>query len=857
MSKYYFLADDVVNKQLDNTPLITAKDTDYHNKEFNCLPSFYYPYFNIDESFCFYVIRWLHGKAEGSGKQARPYIRKQELNKWQAKAPASLRPLYNLLELSVRPDAIVLIVEGEKTAEAAKLLFPDYVVTTSSGGANGSNSSDWSSLKKRKVIIAPDNGKAGQKYAESVLKQLKSNYVNDIRFLLPKTLGEYVINNNKWVKRATSIPDSYDLADALEEGWTKELIDKAVIEFKHFFLSFNKSETIVEDNENVYENEEVLQLQNHKFKLGGNRLFLERFIEKPSLLDADGNLNDFDLNVEKIQLWTPICGYLKVTHHIRDMENGNWGTLLNMVDIDGKKKDIIIHKKDLAVDKAVLELLLDKGLEICHLKKISKNLLTCDLLNDYINTSKPQKRAIGVDTVGWHSDCYILPYVDNLKNVYFIQSNKQTECEREEYILQSNSVTPRRLVRNGTLKSWQDNIGELARDNTVPVFSCAAALAPLLLKPLGEDGCCFHFSGSSSIGKSTGLYIAGSIWGMEELSSFRSTDNAAESLCKNSNDGLLLMDELAQGKVEAIEQIAYLFGNGKGKARANRKGEAKPISNFKILGLSSGEIGLAAKLAEKGKGVTAGQNVRFIEIDADMGKGFGVFNTLHGLKDGDTLSKALQKRTPEHNGIVIDEFAKYITSNFAEVKAKAYSIIDDWLNINVPPEADGQVFRVARKFALVAAAGEIAIEAKILPFEKFSVGLHCTILFRNWLNKRGGSGSQEFTKIIDRLTDLLQKGINSRFLNADGTDENKSPKDNAGYKKIGTDGTIEEFWINPNVFTEEIMQHRDTKVFYPQLIKGGFIIPDKDGIHKPQKRCPSQEKQRRFFVVPASKFSEE
>lgn len=47
------------------------------------------------------------------------------------------RPLYGLHELANRPDAPVLVVEGEKTAEAAKLLFPDYVAITWSGGAPG------------------------------------------------------------------------------------------------------------------------------------------------------------------------------------------------------------------------------------------------------------------------------------------------------------------------------------------------------------------------------------------------------------------------------------------------------------------------------------------------------------------------------------------------------------------------------------------------------------------------------------------------------------------------------------------------------------------------------------------------
>lgn len=840
MKKYFYLAEDVVNKQIDGIPLITIDDTEHHNKEFGCIPTYYFPYFDATGMFAFYMTRWPHGKNPDGKKETRPHSFNIQRNKWKSEFSAKPRPLYNLLELLARTDAIALVVEGERSAEAAKVLFPDYVVITSSGGANSSSSTDWSYLKDREVIISPDVDTAGKSYLSKVKNLCVKTEAKSIKELFTEKLGKFIVNDGVIAERQGEVPAKYDLADSLSDGWTAELINSAVNDKKLFtLLGVGKAEKIIKDDR-VFEEEEAVEHPNYKLTKNGVLYLLE--------YKEDG---------QTCQQWTMLCGHLKAICQIRDVDSNDWGLLFELIDRDHKKKEVVIHREQLHTDKTAIELLSNKGLKIPRLKKFYKSILTCDLLNDYINSCNPSRRAIGVDTVGWYSDCYIMPYIDNPKNVYFIQNDKPSECNREEYILQSNSAAPRRLTRNGTLKSWQNDIGELAKDNTVPVFSCAAALAPLLLKPLGEDGCCFHFSGSSSIGKSTGLYIAASIWGITELSSFRSTDNAAESLCKNSNDGLLLMDELAQGKAEAIEQIAYLFGNGKGKARAGRNGGAKPISSFKIIGLSSGEIGLAAKLAEKGKSVTAGQNVRFIEIDADMGKGLGVFDTLHAFKDGDALSKALQKRVKEHSGIVIDEFAKYITSNFTEVKNKANSIIDDWLSINLPPEADGQVCRVARKFALVAAAGEIAIEAKILPFEKFAASLHCAILFKNWLNKRGGSGSQEFKGIVDRLTDLLQKGINSRFLNADGTDENKSPKDNAGYKKLGTDSTIEEFWFNPNIFTEEVMQHRDTKVFYPQLIKGGFIIPDKDGKHIPQRRSPAKEKQRRFIVVPAVKFSEE
>lgn len=50
--------------------------------------------------------------------------------------------------------------------------------------------------------------------------------------------------------------------------------------------------------------------------------------------------------------------------------------------------------------------------------------------------------------------------------------------------------------------------------------------------------------------------------------------------------------------------------------------------------LSSGEISLAAKLAEEAHGprARAGQEIRLLDIEADMGVGYGIFDSRPDLK---------------------------------------------------------------------------------------------------------------------------------------------------------------------------------------------------------------------------------
>lgn len=94
------------------------------------------------------------------GKEFKPYILVD--GQWKKKHPV-LRPIYQEKILNHRADATVLIVEGEKTADAAAKIFPDYVCITWSGGASSLKSTDWRPMAGRKAILWPDADNSGTK----------------------------------------------------------------------------------------------------------------------------------------------------------------------------------------------------------------------------------------------------------------------------------------------------------------------------------------------------------------------------------------------------------------------------------------------------------------------------------------------------------------------------------------------------------------------------------------------------------------------------------------------------------------------------------------------------------------------
>lgn len=73
------------------------------------------------------------------------------------------RPLYGLDRLAARPDAPVLVVEGEKAADAAAKLFPEYVVTTWMSGASSVHRTEMIALAGRTVTLWPDNDEPGRR----------------------------------------------------------------------------------------------------------------------------------------------------------------------------------------------------------------------------------------------------------------------------------------------------------------------------------------------------------------------------------------------------------------------------------------------------------------------------------------------------------------------------------------------------------------------------------------------------------------------------------------------------------------------------------------------------------------------
>ena len=89
-------------------------------------------------------------------------------NRWQWKAMPEPRPLYRLPDLLKHSKKPVLVVEGEKAADAAQKLFPEATVTTWSGGSKAAAKTDWTPLQGRNLLLWPDADEPGVEAMQQV-----------------------------------------------------------------------------------------------------------------------------------------------------------------------------------------------------------------------------------------------------------------------------------------------------------------------------------------------------------------------------------------------------------------------------------------------------------------------------------------------------------------------------------------------------------------------------------------------------------------------------------------------------------------------------------------------------------------
>jgi putative DNA primase/helicase len=513
-----------------------------------------------------------------------------------------------------------------------------------------------------------------------------------------------------------------------------------------------------------------------------------------------------------------ICSPLRVTALIRDRSSENWGRVIEFNDADGIGHKWAIPAEMLAGDG------LDVRRELSRLGlAIGSGMAVKNKLSQYLTESAPKARARCVQQTGWFDNVFVMP--------------DRTIGENGEVVLyQSESKTACQYAQRGTLDEWRDNVASLCAGNSRLIFALSASFAGMILHHAGQESGGVHFVGSSSTGKSTAQLVAASVYGNQAFKqSWRATGNALEGTCALHNDAALILDEMAEVEPKEVGSIVYMIGNGTGKGRAGRAGEMKQRKTWRLMIISSGEIGLAQHMRDGGKIAKAGQEVRMIDIAADAGAGHGLFEELHGYEGGAKLSDAIKEATQAHYGAPAIAFLERLTSEVKTFPATLKQAMSSFVDANLPTDAGGQAARVCNKFAVIAIAGEYATGAGVTGWKQGDAVAAASACFKSWLDSRGGGGNQERTAILSSVKAFFESHGEARFSDIADT-SNRVTINRAGFRASTTDG--QEYFVLTEAYKRDVCAGFDMKAVTKVLTEAGWIEPDGAGKASQRKRLP-------------------
>lgn len=100
-----------------------------------------------------------------------------------------------------RPNAVVIVPEGEKAADAAGRLLPDHAVVTSANGSKSAGKADWTVLTGRRVVMWPHADAPSATAAGAFRLQSGRRWTADGRRLAistPSQLIENIDDRRRW-----------------------------------------------------------------------------------------------------------------------------------------------------------------------------------------------------------------------------------------------------------------------------------------------------------------------------------------------------------------------------------------------------------------------------------------------------------------------------------------------------------------------------------------------------------------------------------------------------------------------------------------------------------------------------------
>ena len=564
-----------------------------------------------------------------------------------------------------------------------------------------------------------------------------------------------------------------------------------------------------------------------------------------------------------------VCGVLRVVGLARDAHDNQAALLLEFVTQFAKVRRWLMPLSMLAGDgNAYRTALLSQGF-MTPTKAAQRQWLT-----EYLQSRPPESLQLvrHVSRVGWAGRCYVLP-----------NETLGTNASGDTVIFHSEAGVEANFNQRGTVEQWRTDLAGLCVGNSRAAFAVATAFAgPLLAWAQGVTGGGIHYTGQTSIGKTTCFLLAASVWGKgtekdpdSYMQKWRATSNGLEYQGEQHNDCTLILDELGQMDPGDAGNAAYMLADGMGKTRGKGAGGLRPKPTWRLLFLSSGELTLAQHMETVGKKMKGGQEVRLIPIPTEVKEG-SALETFHQFATGHELSGFVQHTAARCYGMVGRAWLEYLVDHTEGLGAALRERMDVIEAQIVPAGASGQAKRGGRRFALIAAAGEMATAAGLTGWPVGEAIRAAHTCFDAWLTLRGGAGSSEKANMLRQVRSFFEAHGEARFgyWHRVGDDHASKTINRAGlrrvfypdgtpYKAIGNDkfdtplGSVYEdggtvtYYVLDGVFIGEVCKGLDLKAVCELLKAAGCLIVKEPGRYSVSTKLPGIGKVRCYCITDA------
>ena len=259
--------------------------------------------------------------------------------------------------------------------------------------------------------------------------------------------------------------------------------------------------------------------------------------------------------------------------------------------------------------------------------------------------------------------------------------------------------------------------------------------------------------------------------------------------------------------------------------------------------LSSGECSLADRVTAAGETITAGQEVRFLDLKVDE-RAFGCFDDLHSEAGGKAFAEGVSPTAScAAYGTAGPAFVEFIMRtpdivSCAQAIMAKFEADADWAHGLA--DANAQVTGALRRFAFIAAGGKLATEAGITGWVGGEAADAIQEVFGLWIGGRGGLMSAADRNAVANTRAFLIKN-EARFHKLIPDGEGGLMLSNMLDRPIlnlagWTDA--DGYWVSSDAWTKEIHAGVDGKSAARVLRGAGLLVPDKNRGSRLTRRGP-------------------